>query len=202
MPRKNRGYKRGEPFRDSILFVIACEGAVREKQYFQHLAKYSSQIRVKVLENKDNNSAPRWLLDSAARYVEEMPLMKDDQLWFVMDVDRWPDEHLHSINQACENQRSWFLAISNPCFEVWLYMHVDDIANSTSNNCSELKAELPTKIQGGYNVVKFVPLLRQAYNRSLALENNPGHFIPEKMRTKMHLLTAELLKIVGLNSGL
>jgi hypothetical protein len=38
MNRKNRGYKRGEPFRDAIQFVIACEGAARERQYFEHIA--------------------------------------------------------------------------------------------------------------------------------------------------------------------
>ncbi len=202
MPRKNRGYKRGEPHRDATLFVIACEGVVREREYFEHLAKYSSHIRVKVLENKDNNSAPKWLLDSAARFAGEIQLINDDQLWFVMDVDQWPDAQLRAIHLACEQKSNWFMAVSNPCFEVWLYMHVDDIQNSIANDCRELKAELPYKMKGGYHVVRFIPLIRDAHTRSLALDNNPGHFIPENMRTKMHLITTELLRIVGVNSGI
>jgi len=114
MPRKNRGYKRGEPHRDATLFVIACEGAVREREYFEHLARYSSHIRVKVLENKDNNSAPKWLLDSAARFAGEIQLINDDQLWFVMDVDRWPDAQLRAIHLACGERSNWFMAVSNP----------------------------------------------------------------------------------------
>lgn len=202
MPRKNRGYKRGEPHRDATLFVIACEGAVREKEYFEHLGRYSSHIRVKVLENKDNNSAPKWLLDSAARFAGEMQLVNEDQLWFVMDVDHWPDAQLRAINQVCETKSNWFMAVSNPCFEVWLYMHLDDIHNSIANDCRELKAELPYKMKGGYSVIRFVPLVRAAHARSLALDDNPEHYIPENMRTKMHLLTAELLRIIGANSGI
>lgn len=40
---KNRGYKRGEPFRDARLFLIACEGAVREKEYFERLGHGSQR---------------------------------------------------------------------------------------------------------------------------------------------------------------
>lgn len=202
MPRKNRGYKRGEPHRDATLFVIACEGAVREREYFEHLGEYSSRIRVKVLENINGNSAPKWVLDSAARYIDETGLNDGDQLWFVMDTDRWPDAQLRAIHKECEKKTSWFIALSNPCFEVWLFLHIDDIQNSTSTNCNELKTELGNKIPGGYNKKTFIPRIRQAHDRSLALDTNPDHFIPEDMRTKMHLLSAEVFKFVGANSGI
>lgn len=201
MPRKNRGYKRGEPYRDATLFVIACEGAVREKEYFEHLGEYTSRIRVKVLENTGGNSAPKWVLDSAARYISETGLSAADQLWFVMDVDRWPDDQLRTIHEACEKSSNWFLALSNPCFEVWLYLHIDDIQNSTSQSCKDLKGELPNKIKGGYNKETFVPLIRQAYNRSRALDNN-AHFMPESMRTKMHLLAGAMFTVIGDNAGI
>jgi hypothetical protein len=200
MPRKNRGYKRGEPHRDATLFVIACEGAVREKEYFEHLGKYTSRIRVRVLENTHGNSAPKWVMDSAARYEEEIGIRDQDQLWFVIDVDRWPVQQIRSIHEECEKRSNWGIALSNPCFEVWLYLHVDDIRDSKSTTCNELKGELPEKIQGGYNKEKFIPLIRKAHERALELDNNPKHFMPEPMRTKMHLLTIEILNILGANS--
>ena len=102
MPRTNRGYKRGEPHRDATLFVIACEGAVREKEYFEHLGYESSRIRIKVLKQGDQHkSAPKWVLDCAAKYQSDIGLSNDDQLWLVMDVDHWQEDHLRDINQAC-----------------------------------------------------------------------------------------------------
>ena len=202
MPRKNRGYKRGEPHRDAILFVIACEGAVREREYFEYLGTHSSQIKITVLENKDGNSAPKWVLDSAARHVAEKELKEGDQLWFVMDVDRWPEDQLRAIHEECEKRTNWHMALSNPCFEVWLYMHIDDILNSTSTNARELKNELSSKVKGGYNKKVFIPAIRDAHRRSLALDDNAEHFIPEFMRTKMHFLTTELFKLIGSNAGI
>jgi hypothetical protein len=200
MPRKDRGYKRGEPHRDATLFIIACEGAVREKEYFEHLGEYTTKIRVRVLENTNGNSAPKWVLDSAARYVDEYKLDDTDQLWFVMDIDRWEDAHIRNIFAACMQNKNWGIALSNPCFEVWLFMHLDDIENSKSNSCNDLKTELPTKIQGGYDRKKFIPMIRKAHERALASDKDPKHFLPNKMRTKLHLLTAEIFKLLGQNS--
>jgi hypothetical protein len=200
MPRTNRQYKRGEPHRDATLFIIACEGAVREKEYFEHLGTYTTRIRVKVLENKDKNSAPKWVLESGAKYAEEIGLTETDQLWFVMDIDRWPEAQLRAVYEACQAGKNWNIALSNPCFEVWLYMHVDDIRNSKSTSCNELKAALPNKIKNGYSKETFIPLIRKAHKQAQALDTDPKHFIPEKMRTKLYLLSAEVFEILGPNS--
>lgn len=202
MQRPNRGYKRGEPFRDATLFVIASEGAVREKEYFEELAKLSSRVRIKVLEREEpTKSAPKWIIDSAAKYKEDVGLAQDDQLWIVIDVDRWKEDQLREISITCRATSNWNLALSNPCFEVWLYLHVEDIRNSTSTRCQELKTELNTKLKGGYNKVEFVRKLKAAHDRSISLDPQPHlHFMPEAMRSKMHLLTTELFKIVGSKS--
>lgn len=202
MPRKNRAYKRGEPYRDASLFVIACEGAVREKEYFSHLGELTSRIRVKVLDNKDGNSAPRWVLDAAARYVDEFRLEDSDQLWFVMDVDHWPESQLRAIHDECGIRPNWFMALSNPCFEVWLYLHVDDIKNCDAKTCQELKSALAEKVPGGYSKRKFIPLIRDAHNRSEALDQGDTHFVPGSMKTKLYLLTSQIFKIVGSNSSI
>lgn len=203
MKRKNRGYKRDEPHRDATLFVIACEGAVREKEYFEHLGEYSSRIRIKVLDQYgQHKSAPKWIQDSAARYASETGLQEEDQLWLVMDIDRWKVEVFHEIQQTCEAHVNWNLALSNPCFEVWLYLHVDDIANCKATDCQGLKGELPNKINGGYNKTTFVKLIRDAHKRSSELDTNPNHFMPEEMRTKMHRLSGQLLEAIGMNAGI
>jgi len=59
------------------------------------------------------------------------------------------EEQLRAIYQECEQRTNWHIALSNPCFEVWLYMPIDDIQNTTSTKAQELKTELGTKIRGG-----------------------------------------------------
>lgn len=47
MPRPKRGYKRSIPTqelaRDYKLFAIACEGSVREREYFQYFNIYHQE---------------------------------------------------------------------------------------------------------------------------------------------------------------
>lgn len=198
MQRKNRGYKRGEPFRDSTLFVLACEGAVREKEYFEYLGERSSRIRIKVLQQEgEHRSAPKWVLDCAATYVTEIGLINDDQLWFVMDTDRWPEDQLRAIQQACQQNLNWFLALSNPCFEVWLYLHVDEIEKSASTSCGDLKKELAEKTKGGYNKKDYISKIRVAHARSEQGDRDPNHFIPTVMSTKLYRLTGEIFRVIG-----
>ena len=93
-------YKRGEPFRDAQLFVRACEGAKREKDYFEALVEGNQKAIVRLLTpdgDKDGQSAPKWVLDRATAYEEEFGLGAHDQLWLVMDTDRWEAEELRKI---------------------------------------------------------------------------------------------------------
>jgi RloB-like protein len=133
--RKKRGYQRDTPadlVRDYKLFAIACEGAEREPMYFKLFGQLSSRIKVDIIEeasgdetstNKVNRSSPRWVLDRAASYVEKHGLIEEDELWLVIDVDRWGNI-LQEIASHCDAQTNWHLALSNPCFEVWLYFHL------------------------------------------------------------------------------
>ena len=129
--RKKRGYKREIPRRkrDYQLFAIVCEGK-REAEYFRFLVRMSSRIAIDIIEEvvpdaemqvkHSNKSAPKWLLDRAVRYVEKEGLDDEDELWFVFDVDDWEEEQIREIADYCHQKPNWRIAISNPCFEVWL----------------------------------------------------------------------------------
>lgn len=127
MSRKNRGYKRGEPHRDARLFVIVCEGNKREKEYFTKLAEGHRRVKVRLLPPTDDDSgksAPKYVIERATAYVEEYGLHEEDQLWLVMDIDGWDENLLRSIGKECEEKSGWNIALSNPCFEVWLHLHL------------------------------------------------------------------------------
>ncbi len=195
MPRKNRPYKRGEPFRDARLFVIACEGAKTEKLYFEGLVANKQRVKVKILapvEENHGKSAPKWILDRAATYVEEFGLAKDDQLWLVMDVDKWMADALREINEHCMQQTNWYTAYSNPCFEIWLLLHILDFTDSENYKAQELKQKLHAQFNGGYKVEHVLPHLENAIQRASGKDKNPTFFLPEPMTTKVYKLAIEL----------
>ncbi len=113
MARRNRSYKRGEPFRDARLFIIACEGEKSEPNYFHTLCKGRRRLKLEILKPTDGESAPSWVLRRAKKYVKSYGLQRHDQLWLVLDRDRWKMEHLREIAQYCSNQNR-NIALSNP----------------------------------------------------------------------------------------
>jgi hypothetical protein len=194
--KANRAYKKGEAFRDARLFVIACEGKETEPAYFQHFESISRRVKVKIVQPKEGeawNSSPKWVLDRAAQYVSDIGLSEDDQLWLVMDLDRWELKTLHEIGQVCSEQPGWNLAISNPCFEVWLVMHLSDTLDFTETACQAWKTKLKGLAPDGYSPRKLLPLLQNAIARAEAVDKNPEHFMPESGTTKVYRLAKEIL---------
>ncbi len=62
---------------------------------------------------------------------------EEDTLWSVFDVDRWPVKNLSLVcHQA--RQKKYSLAISNPCFEVWLCLHLGDL-NPNDRTCKDFE---------------------------------------------------------------
>ncbi len=79
-----------------------------------------------MIPNEDNRSAPAHILQQLKNFKREFQLNADDELWLMVDVDRWGNKNLASVSaQAGHNK--FQLAVSNPCFEVWLYLHHDDL---------------------------------------------------------------------------
>ena len=211
MGYKKRGYDRDTPVelvRDYKVFAIACEGGVREPQYFNLFQYLSPKIKVDVIENYvpdnemkrkyENKSAPKWVLDRAVRYIEKEGLLDEDDLWFVIDVDRWSMEQLKELADYCEKYPNWHIAISNPCFEVWLYFHKKmNINDSTSINCEQFKLEISTFEKGGYHPYKFLPHFQDAIENAKAVDVTPTHFMPNPKQTKVYQLGEAILKKVS-----
>ena len=213
MAYKKRGYVRDTPIelvRDYKVFAIACEGGKREPEYFNLFQYLSSKIKVDVIENfvnddemrrkHENKSAPKWVLDRAMRYIEKEGLLDEDDLWFVIDVDRWSMEQLKELADYCNQYPNWHLVISNPCFEVWLYFHKKVSMNdSNSITCEQFKFEISTLEQGGYHPNKFMPFLKNAIANAKAVDATPTHFMPNPKETKVYQLGEAILKQVPVN---
>jgi len=213
MIRKKRGYKREtqkDLLRDYKLFAIACEGGKREPQYFQLFEFLSIRIKVDIIEDKiqdeellqkyETKSAPKWVLDRATRYIDQEGLIDEDELWFVMDVDRWSSKQIMEMINYCSDKPNWNIALSNPCFEIWLYLHKkDNFDNSQFKQCSEFKTEISSFDTEGYNPLNFITLIKNAVNNAKTLDNNPNSDLPSIKETKVYKLVESILTFVSEN---
>lgn len=133
IPRR-RLFERQEAFRDAKSLYIFCEGKKTEPQYFWYFKEIDSRINIQIIapEETENNSptglykkAERLLIKSAENPNSTIELLPNDEVWFVIDTDKWGDK-IGELRQLCLVQ-DWHVVQSNPCFEVWLYYHKQDI---------------------------------------------------------------------------
>jgi hypothetical protein len=185
--------------RDTKLFIVATEGKETEKQYFGMFK--STRIKVEILATtEDGKSAPEYVLERLDKFKERYDLSNDDMLWLVSDVDRWRDKKLSSVcSQA--RQKGYNLAISNPCFEVWLTLHFEDINTQEDKDCDEFKKRLRI-ILGSYNGSKldisaYKPKIKDAVNRAKNLHPSSQQDWPPTLGTHVYRLVEILQKSLG-----
>ena len=174
--KRTKLLEREHDWRDTKLFIVATEGKETEKQYFRMFN--STRIKVEILATtEDGKSSPEYVLERLDIFKKQYDLNEDDMLWLVSDVDRWGDKKLSDVcSQA--RQRGYNLAISNPCFEVWLTLHFENI-NTEDRTCDNFKARLRT-ILGSYNgsnlnISAYKPNTKDAVNRAKNLHPSSQH---------------------------
>ena len=200
MPRKNRAYKKGAPHRDARLFVIVAEGE-REDAYFSWFHRKNPRVKIQIVPREENRSAPNHFLTRVEKFLadEKWRPQDQDQLWFVLDVDRWSRKVIEELRTHCEIEPNWHLAISNPCFEVWILFHILEALPYSVEKCNALKKEVHRKFPNGFHPDDVCPLIGQASFSARNADNNPAGFFPGAMKTKVYLLAEELLALMGEN---
>ncbi len=130
--RRDRARKpaRRRPFRDpKSIILIVCEGARTEPDYFQGFAEAHRNPRIEV-RIAGEHGVPLTLVTSARdhknRAEDDAQRERDqnlayDSVWCVFDVDEHP-RIADARQMARDNEIE--LAISNPCFELWLLLHL------------------------------------------------------------------------------
>ena len=193
-----RLYEKPEPFRDARFFVIVCEGSKRESDYFGFFDRLTPKIKLKTIESKEGKTAPKHLLKNALEVLEQQKGVEDfDELWFVFDKDRWEESQIHELIGECKEKYRWNYAISNPCFEVWLYYHIKDFIPSLEkiNKCKSWKNHVDNLVLGGFDSAKYPRLICNAIENS---ENNfsANGYLPNVGSTQVHLLAKNILPFI------
>ena len=163
MGREPRDFVRRSGFRDATLFVIASEGVVTEPDYFNGLKVrwQSPRIHVEVLTRSEvEQSSPEHVLRTLNEFARSYRFRAGDQLWLVIDRDSWKPRTIASVARECEN-RNYKLAVSNPCFELWLLLHFEDVPNQSPERRQELFRKPQRSAQAGDCIAS--PAKRRVY---------------------------------------
>ena len=149
--RDGRDLRRRGAVRDPLpLVLVVCEGAVTEPQYIEgfRVAEGANTVRVHI---KAPGGDPKAAVELAIKLAEEAAErarrerddnLRYDEVWCVFDVDE--HKRLDEARRTAETN-GVRLAVSNPCFELWLLLHFfDQTAALSRKRASELlKKHLP-----------------------------------------------------------
>ena len=203
-------FTRKTGLRDSRLIVIAAEGTQTERKYFEALKSEfrNPRIHVEILSRNTTASSPAHVIKQLDDFRREysLSLKEDDELWMVIDYDRWGDRKLSQISKKCQ-QKGYKLLVSNPCFELWLLLHLKELKTYNprernrlfKNKNHALEKEL-RRILGSYNksnpdISKFIPYVKRAIERAKELDIKPRNRWPQSIGTRVYLLVEEIIDL-------
>lgn len=135
-----------------------------EPDYFHGMRRL---LNMPSIEVKRKGVSPEQLIDEAARYREYCGA-DFDEVWCVTDVDDFP------IARACQvaPRRGVDLAISNPCFELWLLLHFCDrwtAAQDYAEVAQQLKKYVPSYNKASLDFEIFAEGIPDAIRRAKRL---------------------------------
>lgn len=211
--RKRKNFERREEYKSSRLVIIAAEGRYTENIYFNSMKNFlcATSVHVEVLERNDDNSSPENVYNQIQNFKKEYSIDDDDQLWVVIDKDRWTDKTLSLIAQHCTNDDKMYFCVSNPCFELWLLLHFEDVSTYSEedkNKLKENKRPSPYKLpwlkgklkkmmgsykESDYNAKGLLENIDIAIQHAIKLDNNPHDRWPQDIGTRVYLLAQSIM---------
>lgn len=204
-------YEKEEPSKDAKKVYIFCEGEDKEVKYFKYFQGLDSRINIIPIPNENGQSDPIKLKENAIKLFfsedkNEEPIYKlereyKDEIWFVIDTDRWNEGgKINILRDFVESKKEFSkVAQSNPCFEIWLYYHFNGVEplHKDVEKFPTFKAFVADKIKGGFDNRKYPKLLERAIKNaenSYSEKDNPPQ--PDLYCTKVFHLGRSILPFV------
>lgn len=174
-------------------FAIVCEGKKTETTYFDGIRRKLRLSTAKVFV-EGLGADPLTVVKRAELYLNDF-----DQAWAVFDVEA-PQPH-NSLHAAIDRAKAKgvHVAVSNPCFELWLLLHFHD--QSAYLNNVQVTARVKACPCGyddkGFDFEAAWPHLTNAQQRALALatrqvRNHPQNIVDRNPWTSVHELMSFL----------
>jgi hypothetical protein len=163
-------------------FLIFCEGTRTEPEYLNALKMQPSVRDVAAVDLRveagRGGSAPKTLValaaDARSRAIAEDAEI--DEFWCVFDVE-WPRNHPSLVQAIEEADRNGVqVAISNPCFELWLILHFQDqSAWLDTDGACKIRQRLDGSTGKGLDAAKYMDLVDVAARRAAWLDERHRH---------------------------
>lgn len=178
------------------LFVLSYEGTLTEKKYFQDFRasiffNNNGLIEIVPLKRpKDKGSVPFSVKKLLNWSKKEYGFKKTDEFWLVVDRDDW--ESIHKLNfdelvKECKKEKNFYLSMSNPCFEIWLILHLKKLSDFSD---SEQALILQNEKIGNKNFIDILVAQLQGGGRGYNKRPNPNIYLP---LTKTAIENAKLI---------
>ena len=112
---------------------VLTEGTITEPTYLAMWGKGNPDVHI---EFKDAGNPPRALVRKARQH-QTRSSSDFDEIWCIFDVDEHADLDM-AINEA--KQSHIRVALSNPCFELWVFLHHEDQTAYVDRNVIQQRA--------------------------------------------------------------
>lgn len=184
--------------RDANLIVLASEDKYAVRQYFELFR--STRIQFKVLPTENGKSAPGHVMARLNEYMKEFDFGEGDKFWVVCDCDHWIESgHIQSLTQVIREcrQKGIQVALSNPCFELWLLLHFAEFPEDPELTRADVEQRI-RNVVGAYDKTRIDKLpiqdhhVKEAVRRS-ADNQRDGSDIPRRPQTAVHRIIQHLL---------
>lgn len=211
--RVRKDFTRREGDKSARLVVIAAEGYETENIYFEAMKTClrAANVHVEILRrDNDGDSSPMHVYEQVRGFMNEYNIEDDDELWIVADRDRWTNKMLSGIARFCAQNKNLHFCVSNPCFELWLLLHLDDVASHPPDDINSLTANRKStrhktwlkhklgELMNGYNEANYdaytlLPQIGDAIARSIILDSKPDDRWPQSVGTRVYLLARSIM---------
>ena len=196
--RRRLGNQRRIGFRDpKKFFFIAMEGKETEPRYFQEFkTPRDANIQLKLVPNPKHKSKPSEVLDRLRHYMRNNAMRTGDEGWIIIDKNSWQEAELDAVCHRAA-QDGYFFAVSNPCFELWLYLHFRD--NRPFTDRHHCQRELAQVLSGyspddkaSFKVLELMNGVKAALARAQAIDTNRTQPWPRAQCTRVYQLVQKL----------
>ena len=219
MPREQNPLIRTVRFNNAEKFyILSFEGTECEKKYFadfrdSKLFNNSGSIEIIPLKRPNGRGSDPFSVKKLLQEAkEEFDFKSTDEFWLIIDRDHWETIHKLDFNKLvleCKAENNFHLAMSNPCFEFWLLLHLKDIAEYSINE--QRKIYENKKISNSKNYIDivisdlqgksynkrpdpkiFIPKILKAIERAKKLDNTLEDY-PQKLGTHIYKIMEKLI---------
>jgi RloB-like protein len=183
--------------------LVICEGTRTEPDYLRALKQQPTvrdvaAVDLRVETGKGKTDARSLIsIAVAARNAAINEEGEIDEFWCVFDVE-WPATQPglgEAVEQAIQNDIH--VAISNPCFELWLILHFQDHNSWLSNSdACRMRTRLDGSRGKGLSAGFYMPQIADAARRAKALDKrhraNHARFPRDNPSSGMHFLLTSI----------